>query len=570
MRLGLIDYLLVLGYFVLVLLVGLYVRRRTKTSTDFFLAGRSIPAWAAALAFISANTGATEVIGIAASGAKYGMLTSHFYWSAIPAMVFLGVFMMPFYYGSRVRSVPEYLRMRFDEKTRALNAISFAVLTVLVSGIAMYASAKLLGSMLGWGFNTCLLVSATIVLVYIVMGGLTSAIYNEVLQFILIVIGFTPLVFIAFRDVGWWSGLMSRLQQVSPAPGSSATYSPEIWTSMWAPLRSASANPMGVEWFGMLMGLGFVLAFGYWCTDFLVVQRAMAAKSMTASRQTPIFATVPKVLFPALVVLPGMIAIALTHSADGGFQLPLKNGGYDYDMVIPALLVHYYPQGLLGLGLVALLASFMSGMAGNITAFNTVWTYDIYQSYIAPDKSDRHYLRVGRLATVVGIGLSIGAAYITTLFNNLMDLVQLAFGFVNAPLFATFLLGMFWRRATGHGAFWGLVCGMLAALLHHSLTVSAGATTWLKGGWFGHYHIYGSEMALNFWTAIYSWTTCFVTTIVVSLLTRQQKLPEQLVGLVYSMTPRVLEETSCRWYRKPATLGIIILAITLGLNIIFW
>lgn len=570
MQLGTVDYLFIIGYFLLVLAVGWYIRRSTRTSTDFFLAGRSIPAWAAALAFISANTGATEVVGIAACGAKYGMLTSHFYWlGAIPAMVFLGVFMMPFYYGSKARSVPEYLRLRFDEKTRALNAISFAVLTILVSGIAMYASAKLLGSMLGWGFNTCLLISAAIVLVYIVMGGLTSAIYNEVLQFILIVIGFTPLLFMAFRDVGWWSGLTGQLRDFAQAqPGQ---YSPETWTRMWAPLRSAAANPMGVEWFGMVFGLGFVLSFGYWCTDFLVVQRAMAAKSMTAARQTPLLAAVPKILFPALVVLPGMIAIALTQRGGGnGFQLPAKDGGYDYDMVIPLMLAHYYPQGLLGLGLVALLASFMSGMAGNITAFNTVWTYDIYQSYIAPNRSDQHYLRVGRLATVIGIGLSIGAAYITTLFNNLMDLVQLAFGFVNAPLFATFLLGMFWKRATGHGAFTGLLSGILAAALHHGLTVSAGATTWIKGGWLAHYHVYGSEMVLNFWTAIYSWTACFVITICASLLTSQRKLPGELVGLVYSMTPRLRDAAGSKWYQRPAILGVVVLAATVGLNIIFW
>jgi len=510
------------------------------------------------------------MVSIAACGAKYGMLTSHFYWlGAIPAMVFLGIFMMPFYYGSKARSVPEYLRLRFDEKTRALNAISFSVMTVLASGISMYASAKLLGAMLGWGFNASLLISACVVLVYITMGGLSSAIYNEVLQFALIVAGFTPLALMAFHDVGWWSGLVERLHVV--AQSQPVAYAPGTWTQMWQPMADASKNPMGIEWFGMVMGLGFVLSFGYWCTDFLVVQRAMAANSMTAARQTPIFACIPKILFPALVVLPGMIAIALTYqSGASSFQLPAKNGGYDYDMVIPLMLAHYYPQGLLGLGMVALLASFMSGMAGNVTAFNTVCTCDIYQSYIAPNRTDRHYVWMGRVATVAGVGLSIAAAYLVTLFNNLMDFVQLVFGFVNAPLFATFLLGMFCRRTTGHGAFTGLLAGMLAATLHHGLTVSVGATSWLKGGWLGYVHTYGSEMALNFWTAIVSWTMCFLVTIVVSLLTKPVKADADLRGLVYSLTPRIKDDVATRWYARPVTLGAIVLAVTVVLNVIFW
>jgi SSS family solute:Na+ symporter len=570
MKLGVFDYAWIVAYLVVVLVVGCFLHRRTRTSGDFFLAGRSIPAWAAALAFISANCGATEMVGIAACGAKYGMLTSHFYWlGAIPAMVFLGLFMMPFYYGSKARSVPEYLRLRFDEKTRALNAISFAVMTVLASGISMYASAKLLGAMLGWGFNASLLISACIVLVYIVMGGLASAMYNEVLQFILIVVGFTPLAVMALADVGWWGGLTSQLDIV--AQSQRAAYAPGTWVQMWRPMADASQNSMGIEWFGMVMGLGFVLSFGYWCTDFLVVQRAMAAKSMTAARQTPLLACFPKILFPALVVLPGMIAIALTHqSGTGGFRLPVKDGGYDYDLVIPLMLSHYYPPGLLGLGLVALLASFMSGMAGNVTAFNTVWTCDIYQSYIAPNRPDRHYVWMGRVATVVGIGLSLGAAYLATRFNNLMDLVQLVFGFVNAPLFATFLLGMFWRRTTGHGAFTGLLAGMIAATLHHGLTVSTDATSWLKGGWLGHVHTYGSEMALNFWTAIVSWTTCFGVTILVSVATASTKPDAELRGLVYSLTPRIKDDAAGRWYSRPATLAVIVLAVTVALNVIFW
>jgi SSS family solute:Na+ symporter len=320
----------------------------------------------------------------------------------------------------------------------------------------------------------------------------------------------------------------------------------------------------------MVMGLGFVLSFGYWCTDFLVVQRAMAANSMSAARRTPLIAAVPKMFFPFLVILPGMIAIALTYQAGGsGFALPAKpDGSLNYDMVIPMMLGHYFPSGLLGVGLTALMASFMSGMAGNVTAFNTVWTYDIYQSYIKRGASDRHYLMMGRMATVFGIAVSVAAAYVATRFNNIMDMLQLVFAFVNAPLFATFLLGMFWKRATGHGAFLGLLSGMLAAAIHHGLTLPMHAVAGVKGGWFGATHIYPSEMAQNFWTAIFAWTTCFVVTILVSLATRPREETE-LVGLVYSLTERPKEER-LPWYQRPAILGVIVLLMTLALNIIFW
>ncbi|HWA17185.1 MAG TPA: hypothetical protein VG817_12170, partial [Gemmatimonadales bacterium] len=345
-ELGFIDYAILLVYFAFVLGIGWILRRSVRSSEDFFLSGRSIPTWIAGLAFLSANLGAQEVIGMAASGAKYGMMTSHFYWvGAIPAMVFVGIFMMPFYYGSRARSVPEYLRLRFDEKTRGLNAITFAAMTVLSSGISMYALAKLLELVLGWNFHASVLLSAAIVLAYIFLGGLTSAIYNEVLQFFLIVLGFLPLVLLGLKDVGGWEGLTARLNPVATAAG----YEPGAWSSAWRHLDAASSNPMGVEWFGMAMGLGFVLSFGYWCTDFLVVQRAMAAESMLAARRTPLFAAIPKMLFPALVIVPGMIAIAL-HSSGGGLLPVGADGTPNYNLAIPVLLAHYLPSGLLGLG----------------------------------------------------------------------------------------------------------------------------------------------------------------------------------------------------------------------------
>ncbi len=624
-----IDYAVMLIYFFFVLGIGFALKRYMRTSTDFFLSGRSIPAWITGLAFISANLGAQEVIGMGASGAKYGIATSHFYWiGAIPAMVFVGIFMMPFYYGSRARSVPEYLKLRFDEKTRGLNAISFAVMTIFSSGVSMYAMGKLFNLLLGWNFNVSMIVAALIVLAYTFLGGLTSAIYNEVLQFFLIVFGFIPLVFLGLRDVGGWDGLKARLAMVSTSNG----FAPTAYTESWRFMDSPAHNPIGVEWFGLMMGLGFVLSFGYWCTDFLVVQRAMAANSMSAARRTPLIAAVPKMFFPFLVILPGMIALtvgaravaptannnnapaALTRhesttdavimpasmqqESKGGIAststssssdmtsgqgiIPAKldaatgkpvldhNGRavIDYDLATPAMLLHYFPAGMLGLGLTALLASFMSGMAGNVTAFNTVWTYDIYQSYIRKGASDEHYLWMGRASTVFGIALSIAAAYVAASFNNIMDLLQLVFAFVNAPLFATFALGMFWRRATGHGAFIGLVSGTLAAAIHHGLTLPAGAGVGFKGGYFGVLKTYPSELAQTFWTAIFAFTTCFVVTIVVSLLTRP-RAAEELKGLVYSLTPKP-EDTESVWYRRPAVLAVIVLALTVVLNIIFF
>ncbi len=562
-----IDYAVLVIYFLFVLGIGWALKRHMKRSTDFFESGRSIPAWVTGLAFLSANLGAQEVIGMAASGAKYGITTSHFYWiGAIPAMVFLGVFMMPFYYGSKARSVPEYLKLRFDEKTRGFNAMSFAVMTVFSSGISLYALAKLLEVLLGWNFNASIAISAIIVLIYIFLGGLTSAIYNEVLQFFMIVFGFAPLAYLGLKDVGGWSGLKERLVHVATDHG----YAAGTWTQSWQHMGSASANPMGVEWFGLAMGLGFVLSFGYWCTDFLVVQRAMAAKSMSAARRTPIIAAFPKMLFPFLVILPGMVAIALVQSKGYADLVPMKDGSYDYNMVIPNMLAHYLPSGLLGLGFTALMASFMSGMAGNVTAFNTVWTYDIYQSYIAKDKSDAHYLWMGRMATVFGVLVSVAAAYFASRFNNIMDLLQLVFAFVNAPLFATFLLGMFWKRSTGHGAFFGLLSGTLAAAVHHGITLPAGGVAGVKGGWLGvTLHTYPSEMAQNFWTAIFAWSICFAVTIVVSLATTRTKSDQELTGLVYSLTPRTTDKEAV-WYLKPAVLGVIILGATAVLNIIFY
>jgi solute:Na+ symporter, SSS family len=571
-HLGSIDYTVLIIYFAFVIGIGLIIGKYTKSSGDFFLSGRAIPSWITGLAFLSANLGAQEVIGMGASGAQMGMMTAHFYWiGAVPAMVFIGIFMMPFYYGSKARSVPEYLKLRFDEKTRGFNALSFAFMTIFSSGISMYALATLLNALFGWNFDFCLIGSAIIVLVYIFAGGLTSAIYNEVLQFFLIVLGFLPLVLLGLKDIGGYSGLATRLTPVAVAQG----FAPGTWTQVWRHTATSASNPMGVDWFGLSMGLGFVLSFGYWCTDFLVVQRAMAADSMSAARRTPLIAAFPKMLFPFIVILPGMMAMALATSPGSNFHLPLnKDGSTNFNMATPLLLSHYLPTGVLGLAMTALMASFMSGMAGNVTAFNTVWTYDIYQSYINPGKSDKHYLWMGRFTTVWGVGLSILAAYVATRYNNIMAMLQAVFGMVNAPLLATMLVGMFWRRSTGHGAFLGLLLGTCAALAHHGLTLPQGAEWGVKGGWLAHWlqlphvlHVYPVDMAQAFWTAIFAFFTTLLVSIVVSVATKPRP-SEELKGLVYSLTPKI-KDHNLPWFKQPATLGIVVLVAALVLDLIF-
>jgi SSS family solute:Na+ symporter len=600
-----VDWLIMLLYFFFVLGIGFALKRFMKTSKDFFQAGRALPAWICGLAFISANLGAQEVIGMGASGAKYGLETAQFYGiGAIPAMIFVGIFMMPFYYGSKARSVPEFLRMRFDEKTRALNACSFAVMTVFSSGISMYAMARLIQALhmfdalfnaFGWSkdwiFTFAIVLSGIIVLLYIFLGGLTSAIYNEVLQFFLIVAGFLPLVLLGLKNVGGWSGLKASL--------------PAAYMHEWHGVMHASTNPMGVDIIGIGMGLGFVLGAGYWCTDFLVIQTAMASKDMEAARRVPLIAAVPKMVFPFLVILPGLIALALptphtteyVHETNGTIYhetyvvspeaeagrglIPAKvnpvtgkpmldASGHpllDYDMATPMMLLHYFPTGILGLGLTALLASFMSGMAGNVTAFNTVFTYDLYQSYIHKNASDKHYLAVGRWATVGGILLSIATAYAAINFNNIMDTLQLVFSFVNAPLFATFLLGMFWKRATGHGAFAGLIAGTSAAMLHHGLTLPLEAHPGIHGGWIAVLHHYPSDMAQNFYGAIYAFSANFIVAVAVSLFTRPR--PEsELVGLVRSLT-KLPSHAHLPWWKRPEALAVAILLGALAINIFF-
>lgn len=532
---GLIDYAIIIVYFIFVLLVGFALKSKMKTGSDFFMSGRSVPGWITSLAFLSANLGAIEMLGYVGSTYQYGIMSAHFYWiGAVPAMVFLGLFMMPYYYGSKARSVPEFLKFRYNEATRAFNGISFAVMTVLMSGVSLYAMALILKVLLGWSMSTSILLAAVIVLVYVGIGGLTSSIYNEVIQFFLIWIGLLPVVFLSLRDLGGWDGLMSRI--------------PETFSHMWQGTGSAATNGMQVEWLGIVLGLGFVLSFGYWTTDFLVVQRAMVAKDMTAARNTPIIASFFKMLMPVLIVVPGFAAYVLLPGLG-----PDSSIG-SYDMALPLLMAEYYPTGLLGLGITALLASFMSGMAGNVTAFTTVWTYDIYQAYIKKDASDKHYLNMGRISTAVGIVISVGTAYIVMGFPSIMDYMQTLFGFFNAPVFAVFLLGMFWKRATGWGGFWGLVAGTGTAFALYFLLPA---------------DYYASAMAGNFWRAWWAFLAAFVVEIVVSLITKP-KPESELKGLVYGVGGKTHDDSEVEWYRKPWVLGVAAIVMLVALNAWFY
>lgn len=594
-----IDYSILGIYLAFVIGIGFALKRYVKSAEDFFLSGRSIPGWVCGLAFISANLGAQELIGMAASGAEYGIMTSHFYWvGAIPAMVFLGIFMMPMYYGSKARSVPEYLKMRYNEPTRVFNSVSFAFMTIASSGISMHALADLLNTLLGWNYGVSLVVTSAIVLAYVLKGGLSSAIYNEVLQFFMIVFGIAPLAYLGLKNVGGWDGLMVKLH-ASPA-GEGAVHS-------WAQ-TATTANPLGVPWYGILFGLGFVLSFGYWTTNFAEVQRALAANSMGAARRTPIIGAIPKMLFPAIVILPGMIAYGLTTDAvAGGYSIPQKLNAVtgimesNYNQVLPSMIFHYFPNGLLGLALTALMASFMSGMAANVTAFNTVWTYDIYKTirekYLdiakpftltRPDGTseevvlvpqaakDSHYLFTGKLATVFGIIAAMGCALIASKYNNIMSVLQLVFGFVNAPLFATFLLGMFTRRSNSSGAFWGLVIGTITAVLFHGSCFATGNAMGLKGGWLTFVGLsadklieYPKEMSQGFWVAIVAFSTTFAVNAVVSLLTKRTKTDDELRGLVYSLTEKQNSDND-PWILRPAVLGTIVMIAVVILNYIFW
>jgi SSS family solute:Na+ symporter len=521
-----LDYFIIAVYFVFVLGIGAVLRTKMQTSEDYFLSGRSLPSWITGLAFLGANLGALEIMGMGAGAATYGIMQSHYYWiGAIPAMCFVALFMIPFYYASRVHSVPGFLKLRYNEATRGFNAVLFAIFMLLLSGINMYAMALVFQLLLGWSLTASIFLSAAIVLGYVVLGGLSSSIYNEVLQFFLITLGLLPLVIFGLIDVGGLSGLKESIGK------------PEFF-HVWANTGSTD-NPFAVQWFYIVFGLGLVQSFGYWCTDFLVVQRALAAEDLAASQRTPLIAAFPKLLYGVLAIFPGLIILSvLPHIAT-----------QDPNNAVPYAMVYYFPTGMLGFGLTALLAAFMSGMAGNVTAFNTVWTYDIYKPYINRNASDRHYLNMGRIATVAGVLLSIVTAYLALGFPTIMNYVQVLHGMFLAPLFGTFLLGMFWTRTTGWGGFTGLVAGTSYGLITYLISLDSGL---------------GASMARAFW----AWIVCLAVTIAVSLVT-QPKPDDELRGIVWGLTEQK-EAKEEAWYKKPWVLAVTVLAITVALNIYFW
>ncbi|WP_231618599.1 sodium:solute symporter family protein [Nonomuraea sp. SBT364] len=524
---NLLDYLLIALYFATVLGIGVAARRRISSSLDFFLAGRGLPAWITGLAFVSANLGAIEILGMAANGAQYGAMTVHYYWiGAVPAMVFLGLVMMPFYYRSKVRSVPEFLRKRFNGATQLLNAITFAVAQILIAGVNLYALALVMEALLGWPLPVSVVVSAVIVLSYITLGGLSSAIYNEVLQFFVILAGLIPLTVLGLMKVGGVSGLFEKVRQSALGEGGLHT---------WA--GTSGDNPMNAHWIGIVFGLGFVLSFGYWTTNFAEVQRALSARNTNAARLTPIVAAYPKIFIPLVTVLPGMIALVLFSD--------LGSPGQPYNNAIPLLMRDLLPNGVLGVAVTGLLASFMAGMAANISGFNTVFTNDIWQAHVKRDRDDGYYLRVGRIATVAGVALGVGTAFIAAGYSNIMNYLQALFSFFNAPLFATFIVGLFWKRMTPWAGFWGLLSGTLAAFVSY-ISFKAGLVD------------FGTELNASFWGAGIAFAVDVVVSVVVTLVTTAKPV-EELRGLVYGLSAVDLEDDALagdkKWYRSPVLLG---------------
>ncbi len=553
--LGTIDIAIIAIYFVAVLAIGFYLKGMAESGEDFFLAGREMTAWIAGLSFLSANLGSLELMGWAAASYQYGILAAHWYWiGAIPAMLFLGVVMMPFYYISKTHSVPGYLQLRFGEGTRGLSAVTFAFMTVLMSGINMYSMALVMKVVLGWDINFSIWVSSITVAVYVALGGLRSAIFNEVLQFVLIWLGALLIPILGLIEAGGWTNLQAQIQQ---------RWQGQDYTHLWSTLGSFTDNPMGIHWTGIVLGLGWVISFGYWTTDFLVVQRVLAAKDLRAAQMAPIIGAAFKMLVPFIVILPGLLALAVLPMELTGEAEALATGGHSYNEVLPLMLARYCGPGLLGLGITALIAGFMSGMAGNVSAFATVWTYDIYRAFMKKDGTDKHYVAMGRWCTIVGVLVSIGTAYLVMQFLSIMDYVQALFSFFIAPLFGTVILGMLWKRATPAGGFWGLLSGTVASI---------GMWAWVKADPSALRYIALSpnaqDMAENMYRALWSWLICVAVTVVVSYLTRP--LPEaQLNGLVYGCT-ELPSEGHLKLVERPMFWAIVVAVVLAALNIYFW
>ncbi len=553
-RLGSVDALIVILYFAMVIGIGFYLKRYASTGEDFFLAGRDMSSWIAGLSFVAANLGALELMGWAASAYEYGILATHWYWvGAIPAMLFLGIVMMPFYYISKTHSVPGYLQLRYGEPTRVLSGVSFAFMTVLMSGINMYAMALVMKVVLGWNIHFSIWVSSITVAIYVALGGLFSAIFNEVLQFFLIWLGALLIPILGMIETGGWSGLVARIHENFPQGD---------YTHLWRTMGNFADNPMGIHWTGIVFGLGWVISFGYWTTDFLVVQRVFAAKDIRAAKLAPIIGSYFKMAVPFIVILPGLLGLAVLpfHLVPESAAAP---GQHTYNEVLPLMLARYCGPGLLGLGITALIAGFMSGMAGNVSAFATVWTYDLYRPFIRKGAADSHYVSMGRWSTILGVLISIGTAYLVMQFKSIMDYVQALFSFFIAPLFGTVLLGMLFKRITPAGGFWGLLAGTVSSVgmwalvkTDHSMLAVIALSSHAK------------DMAENMYRALWSWLICVIVTLVVSAFT-QPKPVEQLTGLVYGCT-EIPSEGHLPLWKRPIFWAAISAVLFVLLQWIFW
>ncbi|MFI9026440.1 sodium:solute symporter family protein [Streptomyces sp. NPDC053560] len=526
-----LDYTILAIYFAVVLGIGFAAKRSVKTSLDFFLSGRSLPAWVTGLAFVAANLGATEILGMAANGAQYGAYTVHWYWiGAIPAMVFLGLVMMPFYYGSKVRSVPEFLLHRFGPSSHLLSSIIFAVSSVLIAGVNLYAMAIVLEALLGWPEWVAIVVAGFFVLAYITIGGLSSAIYNEVLQFFVILAALIPLTIVGLKRVGGWDGLTGSLTD---------SHGGDFLTA-WGGTGIGESNPLGANWLTIVLGLGFVMSFGYWTTNFAEVQRALSAKNLSAAKRTPLIAAFPKIFIPLVVVVPGLIALVMEPS------LGKTKDGLQYNDAIPVLMRDLLPNGVLGIAVTGLLAAFMAGMAANVSSFNTVFTNDIWAAYLKKGREDAYYLKTGRVVTAVGVLIGMGTAFIASSFSNIMNYLQTLFSFFNVPLFVVFIIGMFWKRTSAAAGFWGLLSGTVAAMVNYF--------------WFYKQGIIAipSDQGANFVSSIVAFVVGAVVMFVITLVTKP-KSAESLAGLVYGTRSPGMEELPAEgddaWYRKPALLG---------------
>jgi len=549
-----VDVVIIAFYFALVLAIGFYLRGRANTGEDFFMAGREMTAWVAGLSFLSANLGALELMGWAGSAYQYGIMAAHWYWvGAIPAMLFLALVMMPFYYISKTHSVPGYLKLRFGEPARAVSAVSFAFMTVLMSGVNMFAMAKVMQIVLGWDINFSIWVSSLTVAIYVGLGGLRSAIFNEVLQFFLIWAGALLIPILGLYEAGGWNNLKVQITQRAS----------EQYVHMWSGLGHFNTNPMGIHWTGIVFGLAAVISMGYWTTDFLVVQRVLAAKDLRSAELAPIIGAGFKMMVPFIVILPGLLGLAVLPMKLVPESVAAVTGAHSYNDVLPLMLARYCGPGLLGLGITALIAGFMSGMAGNVSAFTTVWTYDIYRPLINPKATDHHYVNMGRWTTIVGVLISIGTAYLVMQFASIMDYVQALFSFFIAPLFGTVLLGMLWKRASGAGGFWGLLSGTLSSI---------GMWTWVKVDPSALRYValspYAKGLAQDMYQALWSFIVCVIVTFVVSMMT-QPKTEAELTGLVYGLTP-IPEVGNVPLYEKPLFWAAIVVTVFFILNIIFW